>query len=116
MIVFLVLFILLSILLFLYHENGDSPSFLIPIVLSTILACVIWQTVDRVDIEPAPYKTIIYPDKVYVITDITRESFSTDKKVDYDNWTKEYPGQIWKSYNFFGKMISKEFHVKVPIE
>lgn len=47
--------------------------------------------------------------EVFVNTKYGR--FSSDKKVDFDNWTKEKTGVVIVRYNWWGKVLDKSFDV-----
>lgn len=63
---------------------------------------------------PVEYKAFATDSEVIVYT-YGDSKYTSDKKKDYDMWSRDFPGFIRKEYNHFGWEVENEFVVK-PIE
>ena len=62
---------------------------------------------------PVEYTTESITSKIFVHTKYGE--FESDKKVDFDNWTKNLPGYIIQNCNAWGQ-VEKSYFTTEPIE
>ena len=63
---------------------------------------------------PVEYTTESITSKIFVHTKYGE--FESDKKIDYDNWSKNLPGYIIQNCNAFGKVNNSYFTTEPVVE
>ena len=111
--IFVIIFVLGLLIYGIWYDDDDyiACSFIgiIPIALTMLISCVgYWQTKEY----PVEYTTESITSKIFIHTKYGE--YESDKKVDFDNWTKNYHGIIVQECNGWGYVLRDKFTVKIP--